>query len=253
MAPRRIQWLLLAVVFVAGGCSKGDNHPVATPRTPSPPTTVAKPVEYRQLAWASGAKVDVFASPGAAAPVGTLKNPTAEKQPLAFLAVAEQPGPAGPGGSEQWLQVRLPVRPNGAVGWVKTSEVKLAEVQAYRILVELGAQRLTLYKGDEVVMQEPVGIGKTRTPTPTGSYYIDAMVKLDNPNTVWGPYQMSVSGFSNVLERFMGGVGQIAIHGTNAPQLIPGQISNGCVRMKNVSITKLASLTGIGTPVDIVA
>jgi lipoprotein-anchoring transpeptidase ErfK/SrfK len=233
--------------MAAGACSKASVRLPAAQATPTTPPTTApapKPVEYRQLAWASVPKVDVFAEPGATTPVGTLTNPTAEKQPLAFLAVGQQP---------DWLQVRLPVRPNGAVGWVRASDIRLGPVQEYRILVEIAAHRLTLYKGDEVVMQEPVGTGKGRTPTPTGNFYVDAMVKLDNPNTVWGPYQMSVSGFSNVLERFMGGPGQIAIHGTNAPSLIPGDISNGCVRMHNEAITRLASLTGIGTPVDIVA
>ncbi len=246
MAPRRIVLALLAVVALAGACSNSGSElamPVAAPTTVST-TAPPKPAEYNQLLWASGKQVSVFAEPGAGTPVGTLKNPTAEAQPLAFLAINKR---------DDWLQVRLPVRPNGAVGWVRASEVKLADVQQYRILVEVAAQRLTLFKGDEVVMQEAVGVGKARTPTPLGKFYVDAMVKLANPNTVWGPYQMSVSGFSNVLERFMGGVGQIAIHGTNAPQLIPGTISNGCIRMKNTAITKLAGLTGIGTPVEIVA
>jgi lipoprotein-anchoring transpeptidase ErfK/SrfK len=237
---------MLAVIGVAGACSNtGPEHIAVKPIAPTTSTTAApKPAEYRQVAWAAGSKVDIFQTPGAPAVAGVLKNPTAEAQPLAFLAIAKQ---------DDWVQVRLPSRPNGAVGWVKASDLKFGEIPAYRILVEVAARRLTLFKGDEVVMQESVGVGKARTPTPVGTFYIDAMVRLANPNTVWGPFQMSVSGFSNVLERFMGGPGQIAIHGTNAPQLIPGDISNGCVRMKNAAITKLAELTGIGTPVDIVA
>jgi lipoprotein-anchoring transpeptidase ErfK/SrfK len=246
VAPRRILLAaVLAVVALAGACSDGTDQRIAVEQLPSTTTTTApKPVEYRQLAWAKVPKVAVFQSPGAASPVGELTHPTWEGQPLALLAIGKQP---------EWLQVRLPVRPNGAVGWVKASDVDLDLVPEYRVLVELGARRLTLFKGDEVVMQELVGIGKPKTPTPTGSFYVDAMVKLTNPNTVWGPYQMSVSGFSPTLERFMGGPGQIALHGTNAPGLIPGEISNGCIRLKNAAITKLASLTGIGTPVDIVA
>ena len=244
---RALTAILLVLVTVGAGCSKGGGGAqIAAQAIPAkaPSTTVPKPVEYRQIAWASVPKVDVFASPGAAAPVGSLKNPTWEQQPLAFLAIGKEP---------EWLQVRLPVRPNGAVGWIKASDVTLDKVPEYRILVEVGAKRLTLFKGEEVVMQEPVGVGKAKTPTPTGNFYIDAMARLSNPNTVWGPFQLSVSGFSNVLEKFMGGPGQIAIHGTNAPGLIPGEISNGCVRMKNDAIRKLAELTGIGTPVDIVA
>jgi lipoprotein-anchoring transpeptidase ErfK/SrfK len=240
---RRLLLVVPIVAALAGACSYTAPQ-IAVQAVPTPTTTAPKPVEYRQLAWAAVPSVPIYTAPNAAAPSASLKNPTAEDQPLAFLAIGRQ---------DDWLQVRLPVRPNGTVGWVKTSDIKLAEVQTYRILVEVAAHRLTLLKGDEVVMQEPVGVGKARTPTPTGRFYIDAMVRLANPNTVWGPFQMSVSGFSNVLERFMGGPGQIAIHGTNTPQLIPGDISNGCVRLKNDAITKLAGLTGIGTPVDIVA
>ena len=246
MASRRtLAAILLVLVTVVAGCSHGGGTQIAAQAVPTKtPTTVAKPVEYRQVAWASVPKVDVFATPGAASPVGSLKNPTWENQPLAFLAIGKQP---------DWLQVRLPVRPNGAVGWIKASDVMLDKIPEYRIVVEVAAKRLTLFKGEEVVMQEPVGVGKPKTPTPVGNFYVDAMVRLKNPNTVWGPFQMSVSGFSPTLERFMGGPGQIALHGTNAPGLIPGEISNGCVRLKNDAITKLAELTGIGTPVDIVA
>jgi lipoprotein-anchoring transpeptidase ErfK/SrfK len=247
VAPRRILFALaLVVITLGGGCTfRSKAAQIAVAPVPTPvPTTAPKPVEMRQVAWATVPKVDVFADPAAPAPTTTLKNPTVEKQPLAFLAVGE---------NADWLQVRLPIRPNGSTGWVRRSDVQLGDVQQYRVVVEVAARRLTLYKGDEVVMQELVGVGKPKTPTPIGRFYVDAMVKLNNPNTVWGPYQMSVSGFSPTLDRFMGGVGQIAMHGTNAPGLIPGEISNGCVRMKNAAITKLASLTGIGTPVDIVA
>lgn len=234
----------MAVTLVGACSSSGPEQKVAVLPVPTSTTAPPKPVEYNQLAWASVPKVQVFQTPGAESPVGTLTNPTWENQPLAFLAIGKQ---------TDWLQVRLPVRPNGAVGWIRAADVNLDMIPEYRVLVELGARRLTLFKGEEVVLQELVGIGKPKTPTPTGKFYVDAMVKLANPNTVWGPYQMSVSGFSPTLERFMGGPGQIALHGTNAPGLIPGEISNGCIRLKNDVITKIASLTGIGTPVEIVA
>jgi lipoprotein-anchoring transpeptidase ErfK/SrfK len=61
-----------------------------------------------------------------------------------------------------------------------------------------------------------------------------------------------VAGFSDVLETFGGGVGQIAMHGTNRPDLIGGKVSHGCVRMTNQSITQLKDLAPPGTPVEIV-
>ena len=244
---RTILLAVIAVLGVTGGaCSyKAKPLAVAPVREVTTTTTAPKPPEYRQVAWADVAKVQIFKNPGDVTPVGSLPNPTTEQYPLAFLAVDKQP---------DWVEVRIPRRPNSSVGWVRASDLRLGDVPQYRILVEIGAQRLTLLKGDDVVLQDPVGVGKSVTPTPTGNFYIDIKVKLSNPNTVYGPYQLSVSGFSNVLQRFAGGIGQIAIHGTNTPQLIPGNISNGCIRMRNADISKLVDLgVDVGTPVDIVA
>ena len=78
------------------------------------------------------------------------------------------------------------------------------------------------------------------------------MVKLSHTTGAYGPYQLSVAGFSDVLQSFGGGPGQIAIHGTNHPELIGKFVSNGCVRMNNDDVTALAALAPVGTPVDIV-
>jgi lipoprotein-anchoring transpeptidase ErfK/SrfK len=43
----------------------------------------------------------------------------------------------------------------------------------------------------------------------------------------------------------------IGIHGTNEPDLIPGHISHGCIRMRNPQINRLRRLAGVGTAVEI--
>jgi lipoprotein-anchoring transpeptidase ErfK/SrfK len=43
--------------------------------------------------------------------------------------------------------------------------------------------------------------------------------------------------------------GQYAIHGTNAPDLIGGFVSHGCIRMLNADISDLYARVEIGTPV----
>jgi lipoprotein-anchoring transpeptidase ErfK/SrfK len=62
-----------------------------------------------------------------------------------------------------------------------------------------------------------------------------------------------VSGFSDVLERFAGGIGQIAIHGWNDDSVMGTASSNGCVRMRNGDIARVAELAPLGTPVRIFA
>jgi lipoprotein-anchoring transpeptidase ErfK/SrfK len=41
------------------------------------------------------------------------------------------------------------------------------------------------------------------------------------------------------------------MHGTNAPSLIGQAVSNGCLRMNNADVTRLANTVAIGTPVQI--
>lgn len=206
------------------------------------PKPKGSPTEF-VVADATGPSVALFASPGVPyAEKPTLANPTWEGLPVVFL-VLEQKGP--------WLRARVSTRPNDLVLWIQRSEVSLRTVPN-RVVVEVGARRMTVYHGDQVLLQDSVGVGTTRTPTPIGHFFVDGVVPLDGS----GPYgtgQVSVSGFSNVLHSFGGGVGQIALHGTNRPQLVGQEVSNGCVRMRNETLDQLLTLAPLGTPVTIVA
>ncbi|HWJ63559.1 MAG TPA: L,D-transpeptidase [Acidimicrobiales bacterium] len=187
--------------------------------------------------------VALYEAPGKPVPTGrTLPNPTVEGFKLVFL-VRKQQG--------NWLQVQINQRPNGATAWIKSSDVAVRTVDNH-ILIELGAKRLTVFHGDETVFTASVAPGKASSPTPTGAFYTDILTRPSNPNGPYGPYQISVTGFSNVYESFGGGNGQIAIHGTNRPELIGQPASHGCVRMNNEDIAALIPLARQGTPVVIV-
>jgi lipoprotein-anchoring transpeptidase ErfK/SrfK len=58
------------------------------------------------------------------------------------------------------------------------------------------------------------------------------------------------SARSPTLTDWPGG-GYVGVHGTNQPQLIPGQISHGCIRMKNAAIVALGRLMKVGSPLTI--
>jgi lipoprotein-anchoring transpeptidase ErfK/SrfK len=45
--------------------------------------------------------------------------------------------------------------------------------------------------------------------------------------------------------------GFVRIHGTNQPELLPGRVSHGCIRMRNEDILELGRLMPIGTPVTV--
>ncbi len=232
--------------------------PTPTTAVPAPPVSVsqvgdgsdghqfrygtARPVSLpAMVADAAVGRVGLYEDMGQAGAPDSLRNPTREGLPLVFL-VQQRVG--------DWLEVQVPVRPNMATAWIKAADVTLRQVE-YRIVIDVRSQHLSAYHLGEKVLEADVATGLSGTPTPTGTFYIDGMVQVQPPDGVYGPYQLSVAAFSDVLHSFGGGNGQIAIHGTNAPGAIGAPASHGCVRMSNDDITRLASMVRSGTPVEI--
>lgn len=217
-----------AVVTVAGSrLRRGVARPVSSPAT---------------IADVRGPRIGLYSTPGQADADETARNPTWEGLPLVYLVQQRQ---------GDWLEVQLNTRPNQTTAWVRAGDVSL-RTTTQRVVIDLGARSLTLYDGQSTVMRGTVAIGTPATPTPRGNYYIDGAVRTPDPGGVYGPYQISVAAFSEVLMTFGKGVGQIAVHGTNAPALIGSAVSNGCPRMTNADITRLANTVAVGTPVQIV-
>ena len=149
-----------------------------------------------------------------------------------------------------WEQVFLPIRPNGSVGWVRDRNVTLA-LDPYTVWVSLKSHRITVFDGSKLVLNTPAGVGRSVLPTPHGTYYLVELLKQPNPNGPYGPYAFGLSAYSNVLQSFGGGPGQIGLHGTDYPQGLGTNVSHGCIRVSNAAIAKLAQLLPLGTPVQI--
>ena len=241
----------VSLALALSACTGNQQGQGAGPPPASAPGPAAasdrSPAQLSTVAEARLPRIDIHETPQASTPRLTLDHPQPSGAPLVFLVQERRPG---------WLKVLLPVRPNGSSGWVRESEVRTSR-HPFRVVVELGAHRITVYKGDEIFLQEPVGVGKGNTPTPGGLYYIKELIMPtdDNgrysPDGFYGPYAYGLSGFSNVLTSFAGGEGVIGIHGTNEPQAIGKDVSNGCIRMSNTGVTKLANTLPLGVPVEI--
>ncbi|MDP9073401.1 MAG: L,D-transpeptidase [Actinomycetota bacterium] len=229
---------------VATGAGGGSAHPAQNPVVVAPPasSTAAAPpvVSGFEVADAARPAVALYSTPNVASG-RTMSNPTSEGVPLVFLVKQDQ---------GDWLNVQIPSRPNGATAWVHRSDVNLRRVPNH-IQVLLGARRLTVYQGDQALGSYRVAIGAPSGPTPTGDFYIDAVVVLHPDTGVYGSGQLSVTAFSDVYHTFGGGVGEIAIHGTNDPALIGGTVSHGCLRMLNGDWLQLQAVAPTGTPVQI--
>jgi lipoprotein-anchoring transpeptidase ErfK/SrfK len=170
-----------------------------------------------------------------------LPNPTHENVPLTF-SIEEREGDR--------YHVRLPIRPNGSMAWIDVDQVQVHFVDKH-IVVDISDRRLTLFDGEQKLMDESVAVGSEATPTPLGDFYVD--ISLPDPGGPYGDHMLSVAGFSDVLTDFGGGIGQIAIHGWSDPSVMGQAVSNGCVRLPNGTITHLAEQTSVGTPVHIQA
>ena len=242
--------LAAGVLFAIWPRSSATVSAAATTTSTAPtivlPSTTVPPAFPFEAADAVVPEVALYDAAGAAESADSLPNPTIEHVPLAFLV--KEHGPPG------WLKVQVARRPNESTAWIHASDVAVRGVDN-RIVVEREARQLTVYQGtsSRVLFQAPVATGAPATPTPLGNFFVDIVVKVNRPSGAYGPYQLSVAGFSDVLQSFGGGPGQIAIHGTNHPELIGKFVSNGCVRMNNEDVTALADLAPVGTPVEIVA
>jgi lipoprotein-anchoring transpeptidase ErfK/SrfK len=222
--------------------------PVAPTTAPAPTSTVPPyPIALSAVAKDDVSTVAIYDSPTDAEPSRSLSNPNpfyGPAFPRVFLVQEQTP---------DWLKVMLPMRPNGTTGWIKRADVDLQPPTDYRILVELGAHRLTLYEKNDVVMQEPVGVGTSATPSTAGSFYTTELIKvLPDQQDAYGPYAFGLSAYSEVHYSFGGGDGQMGIHGTGDPSSVGRDVSNGCIRMTNDAITQLANIIpGRGVPVEI--
>jgi len=237
----------VAVATTGGGSDDAAaNPPPATIRPTNtvaipPPTTAAIPPPA-EVATTKVPSLQVFDAPDGSRVITSLSDKTDYLLPRTLL-VTEQRG--------DWLKALLPMRPNDSEGWIRLSDVTVS-ANPYRITVSVADHLVTLYKDGQEILKSPAVVGADRTPTPLGTFYITDPIDLrSRPGGAYGAYALGLSGYSEVLFEFNGGPGQIAIHGTNNPELVGQNVSNGCIRVPNDMIVEIARQAPLGTPVVI--
>lgn len=231
----------VAGALLAGGSGMRASEQAGTPVANRPATL---PPGVSLVANARRRSVAVYGSPGAHTPTLQLSNPNDDGAPLTFLVKSV---------GEGWDHVYLPSRPNGSTGWVRASDVKVSADQ-YRLRVNLKTHRMVALRGTNVIMREPVGVGQAASPTPPGLYFITELLKQPDPYGIYGPYAFGLSVHTEIAEirkEFPGSDGRIGLHGTNNPAGLGTDVSHGCIRLSNASISRLAHLLPAGTPVRI--
>jgi hypothetical protein len=247
--------VLAIAVALVGACGGGGESSDPTTAVRSTETTVTEdtvgtepvstgvqPVDGL-IATAKG-DLAVYASTAATTPASTLPALTEFGSPTT-VRVVEWEGADG-----EWLDVLLPVRPNGARGFVRGADVELAQVDL-AVDVDLATKTLRLFDADALVLETAIAIGSDENPTPVGEFFVTDVLDTGDAGSAYGLYALGLSAFSLSLSEFAGGDGQIGIHGTNQPSSIGQAVSHGCVRVPNDVVTQLAQSLPLGTPVSI--
>ena len=147
-----------------------------------------------------------------------------------------------------WIRARLPAR-RAQTGWLPRAALGGYEEVHTRLVVDRARLTLTLLRNGRAVFRAPVGVGRDATPTPAGAFYVrDRLTRYASP--FYGPVAFGTSARSATLTDWPAG-GYVGIHGTNQPELVPGRISHGCIRLRNGDIARLARLLPVGTPLQI--
>ena len=251
----------LGALLLLGACSTPERAELADPAAPqeASTTTEAATVETTPAPSTTEA-LEASATPTtptraiSQVPLLTVVDAPGSTTVVTELADRTEFGSARVLAVEQvidgWVQVELPVRPNGSTGWVRAGQVRL-ETLTHRVAIDLAARQLTVYVDGQVQQVVDVAVGSADNPTPTGSFFVVDKLDTTNDAGAYGPYAFGLSAHSETLTEFAGGDGQIGIHGTNDPTSIGRAVSHGCIRLPNETITQLSAELPLGTPVVI--
>ena len=236
----RTTLLVAAACLGLTGCADqgadGTSRSVASAPSQAPRTGT--------VALLSGAEVVVHASP---AKVGAVVARLSARTVLgsARVLLVDPARATVPG----WVPVLLPVRPNGASGWVAAGEVRLQSTTD-RIVVDLAARQVHLQLGGGPETVVPVAVGSASTPTPTGEFFVTDRVRPTDPDGAYGAFALGLSAHSATLQSFGDGDAQIGMHGTDQPASIGRSVTHGCIRLPAAAVALLAEVP-LGTPVTI--
>jgi lipoprotein-anchoring transpeptidase ErfK/SrfK len=235
--PRRWSWPVLLVALATLGCPAGG---AAAAGHVGPPT--------RASAWIARPVIatPIWKRPAPRRSIGTLKPTDAT---IGLLVLGTRRDRAG----RRWLRVQLARRPNGSAGWIAADRVALRRT-TWRLEIRLRARTVALLHRGRTVRRFGAVVGALATPTPTGRFAIFQRARQPNPHGFLGPWALQLTAHSDVLKRYDGGSGRVALHGRDGASLLDPlgtARSHGCVRLANPAIRLLARRLAAGTPVDI--
>ena len=238
----------LAILAAGSGAARADQTLVPPVLTPLPPALEPAPVP---TPLPSSPPVDLGArlvqrtmlrdSPNGRV-VARIGPRTEFGSPRIFAVMRQRSG---------WLGVIAAQQPNGRLGWVPATKVRLVR-EPVRLRVNLSARRLSVIRDGRAIWSMTVGIGAASTPTPTGTFAVtDGLLWKGSP--VYGCCVLALSGHQPHLSQGWEGGDRIAVHGTDAPGTIGAAASLGCLHAGDRDLRRLMRYATLGARVTITA
>jgi hypothetical protein len=230
-----------AVLAVAGGAGCGDQGERERQRTPVRSAVAvskpAVPAGYRAARVVE--RTAVRTRPGGRV-VARVGRRTEWDSPRYLSVVREV---------RRWVGVVTAERPNGHIGWVRRSKVKLVPTPS-AIHVDLSRRLAWVSRKGRVGLRFRVAVGGPSTPTPTGRFGVTDALYTKGAS----PYGCCILALSahqpNIPQGWTGG-DRVAIHATPAVSSIGRAVTNGCLRTTDRTMRRLFRAVALGAPVFI--
>ncbi len=156
---------------------------VGPPGPAAPPTLLP---DYASLvARARNANLAMYREPNAPTELQLVDNPdtvpeiATKKFPQIFPVLSQIP--------DGWVKIMLPTLPAGSSAWVQADDVNISQT-AYRMRVDLGAGRLTVFGRGREIYYGPIVVDALPAALPAGAYYLRALFTAPESRTTASPF-----------------------------------------------------------------
>jgi lipoprotein-anchoring transpeptidase ErfK/SrfK len=137
------------------------------------------------------------------------------------------------------------------------TKTRTPAMDVVRLLVKLSERRVYVYRGDRIITQYPVAVGKKGWETPVGFWeVIEKIVNPGQTNFKTGEVYKPDDPRNQLRERWIGfwidGKDVIGFHGTLNPSSVGRATSQGTLRMYDRDVKELFNLVKVGTVVQVI-
>lgn len=152
----------------------------------------------------------------------------------------------------RWLAVTEPGVGNNRIVWVDARAGGLRYARTpLELDVDLSTRTLVVRRNGAVARRLSIGVGRTGSPTPTGTFAVTDKLHGAAYSAAYGCCILALSATQPNLPAGWAGGNRIAIHGTLSASDFGRAVSAGCMHARDADLRYLMRTVPLGTPVVI--